>query len=392
MRVTNTPAPEAPTGVTATAGNAQATVSFTPPTLNNGASAITGYTVTSSPGGITATGTASPMTVTALTNGTAYTFTVTATNAQGTSAASAPSNSVTPSASPPGPDPDPLSDATTPTEISGTVSGMKYKAEKQTDGTWLIILPAGSNADLSKLSVDFTLPAGASISPASGTTQDFSKGPVTYTVTAASGKTEKIIVVVRLASPAPTERQYFSMLSGLCEIGYVTNADGTISVFLRIPLASGADPALIGKIDAIRTTLTGVTPLGALSYAYVNTDGSLIPITAKNLTSASVTTPYLQIMFKAQSLNDLKTGRLEKIEYWLKDNVTEYVQTYSTPLAFSEIPLTDETPKTDLDEADKTSGGGCDAGVLGGFGLGAVVLASGLTALKQRRKRGKRNS
>ena len=47
-----------------------------------------------------ATGTASPITVTGLTNGTAYTFTVIATNVNGTSPASSASNSVTPSTVP----------------------------------------------------------------------------------------------------------------------------------------------------------------------------------------------------------------------------------------------------------------------------------------------------
>jgi hypothetical protein len=93
--------PGAPTGATATAGNAQATVSFTAPAhaggiAHTGTVAITGYTVTSSPGGVTATGSASPVTVTGLTNGTSYTFTVTATNSVGTGSASSASNAVTP--------------------------------------------------------------------------------------------------------------------------------------------------------------------------------------------------------------------------------------------------------------------------------------------------------
>jgi RHS repeat-associated protein len=91
--------PGAPTNASATAGNAQATVTWTAPG-SNGGSAITYYTVTSSPGGFTAqtaNGSTTTATVTGLTNGTSYTFTVTATNAIGTGPASSPSNAVTPS-------------------------------------------------------------------------------------------------------------------------------------------------------------------------------------------------------------------------------------------------------------------------------------------------------
>jgi chitodextrinase len=87
--------PDSPTGVVAKAGNGQATITFAAPS-NNGGASITSYRVTSSPGGFSAVGTGSPLTVTGLTNGTPYTFTVTATNSAGTGAASSPSNSVTP--------------------------------------------------------------------------------------------------------------------------------------------------------------------------------------------------------------------------------------------------------------------------------------------------------
>jgi autotransporter-associated beta strand protein len=86
--------PDLPTGVAATSTVVgQATVSFSPGTAH--CSPVAGYTVTASPGGRTATGPGSPITISGLANNTAYTFMVTAANPIGNSSASNPSNQIT---------------------------------------------------------------------------------------------------------------------------------------------------------------------------------------------------------------------------------------------------------------------------------------------------------
>jgi len=115
--------PGQPTAVSATPGNAQATVSWTAPSLVGG-SPITSYTVTSSPGGFScSTGGATPATtcaVTGLINATSYTFTAVAVNTQGPSPASAPSAAVVPFTVPGAPNAVSAAAGTTSATISWT--------------------------------------------------------------------------------------------------------------------------------------------------------------------------------------------------------------------------------------------------------------------------------
>ena len=97
--VTPVTVPGIPTMNSVTGGNQHVIVSFTPP-VSNGGTAISSYTVTTYMGGVaqfTTNTSASPVTISSLTNGTIYTFTVYATNSVGNSLSSAASSSVTPS-------------------------------------------------------------------------------------------------------------------------------------------------------------------------------------------------------------------------------------------------------------------------------------------------------
>ena len=93
--------PTAPLNAVATAGDASATVTWSPP-ASQGSFPVTNYRVTSSPGGKVCLVTAptTSCTIDGLTNGTAYTFTVQALNGAGWSPNSAATAPVTPAAPP----------------------------------------------------------------------------------------------------------------------------------------------------------------------------------------------------------------------------------------------------------------------------------------------------
>ena len=173
--------PDAPTNVQATADDGQATVTFDAP-ADNGGSSIMGYTVTSNPGNITKTGTGSPITVTGLTNGTAYTFTVIAANNVGNSSPSQPSNSVTPKAAFV-----PVTDITgvaatgtvgTPVMLSGTVGPVNATNQTITWslGTGSTALGAAVSGNQASAAGAGTVVVTATVTNGAGTgTTDFTK-------------------------------------------------------------------------------------------------------------------------------------------------------------------------------------------------------------------------
>jgi len=106
--VTKNAAPAAPimgtatnTGTNIAYNNGTATVTFTPGSDSGGLGGT--YTITSSPGGLTASSATSPITITGLTPGTSYTFSLSATNGFGSTSAAFASNSITASTLPQAP-------------------------------------------------------------------------------------------------------------------------------------------------------------------------------------------------------------------------------------------------------------------------------------------------
>lgn len=114
------------------------TVGFTAST-DNGGTPITSYTATSTPGSIIQSSSSTPIFVTGLTKGTAYTFTVRANNARGSSGESTASNSATPATIPNAPT------IGTATALSRNSASISFTAPADNGGNTIVSYTAVSS-------------------------------------------------------------------------------------------------------------------------------------------------------------------------------------------------------------------------------------------------------
>jgi hypothetical protein len=293
--------PGAPTIGSATAGDTQATVSFTAPASDGGA-AITGYTVTASPGGATATGSASPITVIGLTNGTAYTFTVTATNTAGTGDPSSASNSVTPAAALLAPVANAVSETVAANSsanaitlnITGGAAASVAVATQASHGT----------ATASGTSITYTPTAGYS------GTDSF-----TYTATNTTGTSAPATVTITITAPTFT----FSPAAGSLTAGEVGTAytqsvtasggtgpytyavtNGALPAGLSLNSSTGEISGTPTAVETASFTITATDANSATGSAAYSLQINAAPVTitlspaAGSLTAGEVGTAYSQ--------------------------------------------------------------------------------------------------
>jgi large repetitive protein len=251
--------PGPPTAAHATAGNGQATVSWVAP-ADNGGAAITGYTATSSPGGLTCTTATTSCAVTGLTNFTAYTFTVTATNAAHlTSDPSAASNSVTPL-------------PTAPTGVSG------IPGDSQVTVSWTASSPAPTNYTVAGSPGGACGPTSSTSCVVSGLTNGT---PYTFIVTAhyAGGTTVSTasapITPNGPTKPGPPTAVTATGGNGQASVSWTAPADAGHSVITSY-LVTSAPGGMTCTTATTTCTVTGLTNFTSYTFTVTATNaGSL---------------------------------------------------------------------------------------------------------------------
>ncbi len=262
------------------------------------------------------------------------------------------------------------SNETKPGSVSATADGAKYDGELQIDGrTFLITVPYGT--DISNLSVDATPPKGGSVSPDMPVSHDFTRGPLTFTITAEDGTKKNYTIDVKVEEQKqPAERTLFTVNVNDCEIVVTQNADGTLAVKIRIPFAAGANPALLDTVKMIASSLG----LSNISYVRIDAQGSETPVAARTAAKA----PYLEIRGTAANIDAIENGVITQMRYTLKGDNGLYAQTFPNGgLKISNMP-----GYPSPEPAPSGSSSGCDAGAAWGA-IALIALAGG--AMNRRR-------
>lgn len=276
----NAVVPGAPIIGTATPGNASASVAFTAPTSDGGAT-ITNYTATSTPGTFTGTGSSSPITVSGLSNGTPYTFKVKATNSVGTGAESSASNSATPFV--------PATSFTFTGPTSGNVRSASTDFTVTPNATYygtVTITPTGTaSADL----VPVTLSWSGSSSAQTFTITPTTSGTVTLTPTNSGGLANPSNIVYTANAVVPLAPSIGlaepSLGSARVTVGAPTNNGGASITLYTVTSSPGGITATSPSSGVI--TVSGLT--NGTSYTFSATCTNSVGTSASSSASNAVT-------------------------------------------------------------------------------------------------------
>ncbi len=141
-----------------------------------------------------------------------------------------------------------------PAQISSTVNSLA--------GTVDIVMPYGTN--VTALTPSITISAGATISPVSGVSQDFTN-PVPYIVTASDGITTKNWTVTVTVQPASTEAEIISFNIPAQLSGNINSLAATVDIVM--PLGTNLT-ALIPAITV--STGASISPVSGVAQDFTN--------------------------------------------------------------------------------------------------------------------------
>jgi titin len=283
--VTPANTPDAPTGVSGTAGNTEVSLTWSAPAIDGG-SAITDYEVEySSDSGTTwtpfadGTSTTTSTTVTGLSNGTAYIFRVAAVNAVGTGSFSTESSSVTPANTP---------DA--PTSVTGTAGNAEVSL------TWTA--PAGDGGSaITDYEVEYSSDSGTTWTP-------FADGTSTSTSATVTGLSNGTAYIFKVAAVNEVGTGSFSSNSGSVTPANTpdapTGVSGTagnaeVSLTWSAPAGDGGSAITDYEVEYSPDSGTTWTPFA---------DGTSTT-TSATVTGLSNGTAYI---FKVAAVNEVETG------------------------------------------------------------------------------------